>query len=206
LEWGGDGVGGAGVEAAAAGAAAVALGGVGLEFEGSEDFAEENPIAERAADEVGVLADEAEAGALGEIAFEDRAGVGVPERTRMRRDRIDESGESAETFTKKMMIVIELGVAGDFAPEERRRGRGRLSIIVDNNGDDRFGAGKDLGGIEALGGVALKPGHFAVMADIEPLLEMAGVIGRSGGSKPTGVEAEFEGALADLILQAHAAA
>ena len=44
-----------------------------------KNFGEENPVAEFTADEIGVLADEADSGALGEIAFQDGASIHVPE-------------------------------------------------------------------------------------------------------------------------------
>ena len=75
----GDGLGGAGGDAALASAASVSFGRVWEEFCGGEDFGEEEPVAEGAADEVGVFSDEADAGALGEVSFEDGAGVDVPE-------------------------------------------------------------------------------------------------------------------------------
>ena len=75
----GDGLGRAGGDAAAASAAAVFFRRVGGEFCGGEDFGEEEPVAEGAADEVGVFSDEADAGALGEVSFEDGTGIDVPE-------------------------------------------------------------------------------------------------------------------------------
>src|SRR5262249_25808325 len=128
---------------------------VRLEFEGGEDFAEENPVAAGATNEVGVLADEAETGALGEIALEDGAGVNVPERARIWGDSIDEGGEIAEAFAEEMMVVVELGVTRHFACERGRSGGRGGIIIIDYKGDDRFGAGKNLRGVEPLGGVAL---------------------------------------------------
>ena len=55
----------------------------GFQFQGRQDFGEENPVAKFAADDVGVFADKAQAGALGEIAFEHRAGVHIPKRARV---------------------------------------------------------------------------------------------------------------------------
>lgn len=74
-----DGLGGAGGDAALASAAAVFFRRVGGQFGGGEDFGEEEPVAEGAADEVGVFSDEADASALGEVSFKDGAGVDVPE-------------------------------------------------------------------------------------------------------------------------------
>ena len=78
-EWLRDGLGGAGGDASAASAAAVFFRRVGGKFGGGEDFGEEEPVAEGAADEVGVFSDEADAGALGEVSFENGVGIDVPE-------------------------------------------------------------------------------------------------------------------------------
>src|SRR5687768_15282013 len=64
LERRGNGVGGAGINAAGASAAAVWFRVAGRKFEGGDDLGDEKPVSQRAADEVGVLAGEAEAGAL----------------------------------------------------------------------------------------------------------------------------------------------
>ena len=53
---------------------------VRLQFERRQNLGEKNPVAEPAADEVGVLADKAEAGAPGEVALQHRPGVHIPER------------------------------------------------------------------------------------------------------------------------------
>ena len=63
-------------------AAAIFFRRIRFDLDGRDDFAQENPVAELPADEVRVLADEAEAGPLRQIAFEQRAGVDVPKRTR----------------------------------------------------------------------------------------------------------------------------
>jgi len=78
LERGLDGRSGAGREAASTGAATVLFRVIGFQFKGSDDFGEENPVAKFAADEAGVFANEAKAGALGQGAFEERARVHVP--------------------------------------------------------------------------------------------------------------------------------
>jgi len=46
-----------------------------------DDFGEKYPVAEAAADQIGVFADETETGPLGEVAFQQRAGVHIPERS-----------------------------------------------------------------------------------------------------------------------------
>ncbi len=112
-------------DAAGAGAATVFFRRVGREFEGGEDFGEKNPVAEPAADEVGVLADEAQAGALGEVAFEQRAGVHVPQRAGSRAaELVDEFREGLEFFAEDVVVIGETGVAGDEAVEMRSAGGG----------------------------------------------------------------------------------
>ena len=54
---------------------------VRVKFERGNNFRKENPIAEFSADEVRVLADEAQTGSLCQIPFEDRAGIHIPQRT-----------------------------------------------------------------------------------------------------------------------------
>ena len=55
---------------------------VRFEFQRRQDFRKKNPVAEFAADEIRVLADKAESGALREIAFQNRPGVHIPKRAR----------------------------------------------------------------------------------------------------------------------------
>jgi len=50
---------------------------IGIEVEAEQDFGEEEVGARARVDEAGIFADPAEAGALGEVAFEQGAGVGV---------------------------------------------------------------------------------------------------------------------------------
>src|SRR5207244_7032631 len=83
---------GAGVDTTGARAAAIFLRKVRFQFEGRDDFGEENPVAKLAADEVGVFADETESGALRQVAFEQRAGVSIPARTRARAAESDREG------------------------------------------------------------------------------------------------------------------
>ncbi len=64
LERGGDRRGRAGRDTARAGAAVVGLRRIGFEFKGGDDLGQEEPVAESAADQVGVLADESQPGAL----------------------------------------------------------------------------------------------------------------------------------------------
>ena len=78
LEGRGERVGGTGGEAARAGTAAVFLGLVRLQIQGGEDFPQKQPVAESAADEVGVFADKPDACPFCKLALEHRSGVRVP--------------------------------------------------------------------------------------------------------------------------------
>ena len=71
--------GGASAQAAGAGPATVVLGRIGFQFGRRQDLCQEEPIAQAPRDEVGVLADKANARALGEIAFQDGPRVDIPE-------------------------------------------------------------------------------------------------------------------------------
>src|SRR5262249_51371185 len=104
----------AGVEAARAVAAAVFRGRVGFQLERREDFRQKNPVACSAADEIRVLADKAESGSLGQIAFEQRAGIDIPERTRVRSaDLVDISRQRFEARSHYIVIIVEAGIACD---------------------------------------------------------------------------------------------
>src|ERR1039458_9475086 len=82
LERGGDGRRRARGDAACAGAAAVLLRRIRLKVQRSDDFGQKEPVAQLATDEIGVLADEPQPGALRQIAFEQRPGVHIPQRAR----------------------------------------------------------------------------------------------------------------------------
>ena len=66
-------------------------------------------------------------------------------------------------------------------------------VVVEGEDDDGFGAGEDEGGIGAALGVAGEPGHVAVLAFGEPLLEEGAVGGGLGGGDAAVVKAEGAG-------------
>ena len=67
--------GGAGVDAAGAGSATVGRRGIGVEREGRQQFAEEEPGTEGLVDQAGVLADPAESGLPSVGSLQQRGGV-----------------------------------------------------------------------------------------------------------------------------------
>ena len=72
-----------------------------------------------------MFADEAEAGALGEVAFEDGAGVDVGEGVVLGAGELEEViGELPEGLGKGVVVVLIAGVAGDEAGGGACGGRG----------------------------------------------------------------------------------
>src|SRR5206468_8300805 len=109
-------------DATGTGAATVFLRRVRLQFQRGEDFRQVKPVAELAADQVGVLADEAQSGPLRQVPFEHWPGVHVPERARARTaEVVDEGGQLLERCGEDVVIVGEAGVAGDDATSSEFR-------------------------------------------------------------------------------------
>ena len=103
-------------DAAGAGAATIFLRNIGREFKRGYDFGEEEPVAELAADEIRVLADEAKPGTLGEVAFEEGAGIDVPKAAGVRAaEFVDKAGELPERSGKHVVVIDMPCVAGDEA-------------------------------------------------------------------------------------------
>lgn len=202
LEGGGDGGGGTGLDASSAGAAAVRFRGVGFEFEGGDDLGEKYPVAELAADEVGVFADEAEAGAHGQIALEERAGIGVPEGAGFRAaEMVHEFGELPEGGGEDIVVILVAGVASDEACSRNAAGGfGFRTKVTHREGENALRAGKDLARVNAFEGVSLEISHGAVPAFREPLLEGGGVAGRLGSGDAAVIKPKLEGLADDALL------
>lgn len=66
-------------------------------------------------------------------------------------------------------------------------------VVVEGEDDDGFGAGEDEGGVGAAFGVAGEPGHVAVFAFGEPLLEEGAMGGGLCGGDAAVVKAEGAG-------------
>ncbi len=125
----GEGVRRANVETAPAGPAMILLGRVGLDLGGGEDRADEQPRAELARDEIGVLALPAEPGARGERLLHHRRGIDEQLHLALR-ERLHARGERLELRLEHVVIVGALRVDRDRAarllvagsPADRRRG------------------------------------------------------------------------------------
>ena len=169
-----DGLGGTGGDTAAASAAAVFFRRIGGQFCGGEDFGEEKPVAEGTADEVGVFSDEADAGALSKVSFENGTGVNIPKSGGGMRSLADGCGEGFEFPGEDLVIVGIAGVAGDDASagfSRRRLGR-VLSVVLEVAGcqsDDAANLGQNVSGIESFFLVSFQIGHLSVPPKGEPL-------------------------------------
>ena len=83
-------------------------------FKSGDNLGNEKPVSEGTADEVGVFPGEPKTGALGEIAFEERAGIDIPETFRFwSADGVHEFGEFFQAWREDVVIIGVLCVAGD---------------------------------------------------------------------------------------------
>jgi hypothetical protein len=163
---------------------------VGFEFEAEQDFGEEEIGAFLRMDEAGVFADPAEAGALGQVAFEERAGVGVVTVGDGMPDlRFDELDEALQARREDEVVVFAEGVGGDTTldltpgPSPGRRGE-KIWSAEDEDGLT-FRQEQARVGAHGAGAVCREVGHVGVMAAGEPVFKKFYV--RSGvGSRHTG--------------------
>lgn len=174
-EGGGKGIGRAGLQAARTGPAhALAMGLVVIvEFQGTEDLADEEIAAAPRVDQHGIFADETHAGLLGVAALEDGAGIDVD----LLRDLVPSFGcqplgELPQPQFQHAMVVQSPGVGGD-APA---RGIvedfivGIARVIVHPDQDQRLGLRQDYSGVLPPP-QAVRPrhvAHFALHALLDP--------------------------------------
>ena len=163
-----------GVQAPRAGATTIPFGAVGFKLEGGHDFAQEQPIPQTPAHQVGVFADKANAGALGQVAFQERPGIRVPEGTSARAAELaNVIRQNFETFANNIVIIREAGVTRDEA-DQAGRGRGRLRVCVCIAGrkrDNASSAGEDQLRIGSLGSIPFNITHLAVVTGGELVID-----------------------------------
>ena len=202
---------GAGVDATGARAAAIFLRQVRFHFQGRDDFGEEGPVAKLAADEVGVSADETESGALRQVAFEQRAGIHIPERARARAaESVHKAGQLPEAPAHDLVVIGVTGVAGDetvrgfgfrvsgFGAGQTRNSKlGTRNRVAGRQTKNASGAGQHLLRIDAFAGVALEVVHLPVPMRVQPMLELRRAGRRVSRCETAGVEAQLKGALPD---------
>ena len=169
-----DGPRGTRIEAAVAAAAMLALERqVGLERAVHQQLAQQEPGADRLRDQAGVLADPAQAGALGPAALQDRAGVGIAQHVRPRQLVAHEALECAQVIAHHAVVILAHGVSGDApqAPVERGIGARR---VAHRHAHDGLNAGQHLLWIGAPLAVAraYEVGHLAVVPGGQPDFEV----------------------------------
>ena len=162
---GDDRAGRAGVDAAAARAAAIGHRLVGGRQRGRGDHAAEHePTAGTRQEEVGVLAEPADTGAVGNLAIDDRVVVG--EHDRPPSVAPQSTGDSPKAFAQRL-IVIGPGVASDAPvwPFRRRRFIGVVRACADQ---DRAGIGDRSPRIRRADRVLVRELQTVVQAGVLP--------------------------------------
>ena len=121
------------------------LGRIGFQFGRGQDLCQEEPIAQTARDQVGVLAHESDARALGQIALQDGPGVDIPERSlRHAGLGVEELREGSQGFLEQIVVVGMLRVAGHHSPQPCVRVCRRAVAWI------RFVFGSETGGLIVL--------------------------------------------------------
>lgn len=193
----GDCVGGAGVYAGGAFPTVIVHGRIGREVEGGDDFREEEPGAEFGMDLNGGFSIPAEAGFGGEVAFEDGSVVDVL--FLVAAVGFEFGGEGFHLFLDDIVVVGVPGVSRELS--RLAAGDGITLEIVEGENDDGLGAGEDDTGVFAAFGISFHPGHVAVAAVGDPLVEGGRVFGFGSGGDAAFVEAEFAGEFTDAVFE-----
>ena len=169
-------------------------GGVHRQRQVGEDLAEEEPRAVVPVEQVGVLADPAEARVARERLLEHRRAV---------RARAKGAGpgrgrqpvrETREPGAQHLVIVAAERIAGDVAEAriaQHAFGIRGLGPVVHARRDHAQRPGYELGGARAARTVPRHVMHLAVPAGVEPVLQPALVVGQVDRRDPDALEAKF---------------
>ena len=192
-------VGRAHLQAGAAAAAMIGLRRIGRQREVGEDLAEEQPGAEAARYQVGVLALPADPGLLGQRLLQDRRRVDE-HLDRGAEPAVHPAGQLLETALDQVVVIAMAGVHRDrrALTSGQRRERVLVRAIVHANDDHRPRLRPEGAGALSALRVAREPDHVAVAAlgNVAAIgvLPVARQIGRG---KADGLEAERPRPLAD---------
>ena len=190
-----DGVGGAVVEAGAAIAAMIAHRRVHRQRQISEDFAQKEPRAGLAGENVGMLAHPAESRAAGDGLLQNRRAVHehpVAEGADRLRDAL---GQPLQPLAHQFVIVpaqrITRYVTAARIPQYRPGVGGVGRQVVHAHADDATGAGHQFRRSAAQGAVALHPRHLACHARLEPGQQARLVLGEIRIANAHGRKSQF---------------
>lgn len=126
------------------------------------------------------------AGSGGEVAFKDRAGVGV---VALGAAHVCKGVvEVLEFFLDEVVVVVIPRVAGDAVVAA---GLFFCGEVVEGERDDRAAAGEDLARVAAAFDITLEPAHVAGVACFDPFEVAIGVGGTGGGGDATVIEAQL---------------
>ena len=182
----------------------LASGASGVSLQVGDHLAQEHPRAVRRREDVGVLAEPAQAGARGGGAVvhgavvHEHAGAHLP--SRQRRQRV---GEAAQARLEQLVVVVAPGVAGHLAAKGIVVGLRLAGVVADGERDDRLRALQQafwtVGLADALFGV---PGQ-AVHQPVAHALHRGALVAqeRLGSGDAGQVEAVVAGALLDARRQ-----
>lgn len=199
----GEGLRGTGLEAAHARAAvAFAVGGRGRgELDVHEHLAQEPPRAAARQDETRVLADEAETGARGHGALEQRrvvagaAGLAAAERDS------HVPGQGLQARSDECVVVAPPGVARNASVASLVLERARVLGIGDRHRDDALHACQQRARIGSLRWVARHVGEVRAVAGVSPGLQPCEIVRQHGGvGHPHHLEAVRRGEACELVV------
>ena len=154
-----------------------------------------------------MLADEAESGALGEVAFQQRAGVHIPKRACLRRQVDSRIRSAVSVFRQEHRGNHQIGHSGRqqprFEPGRSLRIWPTFGLDLTDNSpraNHAFRAGQNFLRVDPFFRVAFEPWHLAIFIFSEPFLKLFGAGGRGGGGETAIVKAQLQRPLADGFL------
>ena len=194
---------GAYIEATPAGPAMIFLGRVGSDLRGGEDRADEQPRAEFARNEIGVLALPAQSGAGGERLLHDRRGIDEDLHVALG-EFLHARGKRRELRLEHVVIIVTLRIDRDravrFFFQARERIGGPSVIQSEHDYALRFGPERARG-LATLRGRG-QPSHVPVAAvGEERVKRLARACHGVGGGEAHGVEAKRLGLPGDPLFQ-----
>lgn len=176
-----------------------------LHLEGGDNLTEEEPVAQLTADQVGMLADETQARALGQVSLQQGAGVDVPERAcggiaqfiDSLREGLQRRGEHVVVISVARVTSDSGAAGGGLVSAVRGLATRCVPNITDGQSDNAASSRKHFLRVHPFMGIAPQITHFAILTGGEPLLKARRRRGRIGSREPAILEAEIKRQLSD---------